>query len=163
MPPIDSADVLCHASVDTLCALVFATGTVRHRARSSRLAPAIRGVSPNVLRLESLSYARAACDWTRLAPDAVFRTSGLHLPDSDTSASNTAPPLPKRASNIAQLIPSPLPRPAARSAIPTALATAQDCYRTSVAQIGIRLRLRRQLQPRPASFYGHRFPLSYRA
>src|SRR5256885_8701281 len=74
MPPIDSADVLCHASVDTLCALVFATGTVRHRARSSRLAPAIRAVSPNVLRLESLSYARAARDWTRLAPDAVFRT-----------------------------------------------------------------------------------------
>src|SRR5947209_9392257 len=88
------------ASVDTLCALVFATGTVRHRARSSRLAPAIRAVSPNVLRLESLSYARAARDWTRLAPDAVFRTSGLHLPDSDTSASNTAPALPKRASNI---------------------------------------------------------------
>src|SRR5437762_6005339 len=131
MPPIDSADVLCHASVDTSCALVFATGTVRHRARSSRLAPAIRAVSPNVLRLESLSYARAARDWTRLAPDAVFRTSGLHLPDSDTSASNTAPALPKRASNIARLLPSPLPRPAARSANPIALATAQDCYRTA--------------------------------
>src|SRR5438445_13879016 len=101
MPPIDSADVLCHASVDTLCALVFATGTVRHRARSSRLAPAIRAVSPNVLRLESLSSARAARDWTRLAPDAVFRTSGLHHPESDTSAFNTARALPKRASNIA--------------------------------------------------------------
>ena len=37
------------------CALVFATGTVRHRARSSELAPAIRAASPNVLRLENLS------------------------------------------------------------------------------------------------------------
>src|SRR5437762_13487403 len=114
---MDSADVLCHASVDTLCALVFATGTVRHRARSSRLAPAIRAVSPNVLRLESLSYARAACDWTRLAPDAVFRTSGLHLPDSDTSAYNTAHQLLHRAFHIAHLNLSPHTLPSDRSVI----------------------------------------------
>src|SRR5882762_5250012 len=104
----------CHASVDTLCGLVFATGVVRHRARSSRLAPVIRAASPNVRSLENLSCARAARDWTRLVPDVGSPTSALHLPDSDTSPSKIAPALPKQASSIARSIPSPLPRPAAR-------------------------------------------------
>ena len=57
-------------------------------------------LTPNVRRLENLSCARAARDWTRLAPDVVSPTSGLHLPDSDTSPSKIAPALPKQASSI---------------------------------------------------------------
>jgi len=53
-----------------------------------------------------------------------------------------------------------LPPPAARSAIPPTFATAPGCCRSSVARMSIRLRLRRQPSPRPASFYVHRFPLS---
>src|SRR5262252_8743254 len=111
----------------------------------------------------SFSYAPAAHDWTRLAPDVGFPTSGLLLPASRRLASSTAPAFPKPASSIARWIPSPLPRFAARSAIPPAVATVRGCFRTSVAQIGIALPLRCQPLLQPASFYVHRFPLSYRA
>ena len=54
-------------------------------------------------------------------------TSGPHLPASRRLASSTAPAFPKPASSIARWIPSPLPRPAARLAIPPAVATARGC------------------------------------
>src|SRR5215469_831070 len=161
MPPTDLAIVLCHAAVDTLCASMSATSAVRHQVRSSRLAPAIRAASLNVRRLESLAFGHVARDWTRLAPYAVLRTSGPHLPVSDTLASSTVPALPKRVSNIARWIPSLLPPPAARSATLPALATAPAGFRTRGARIGIGRGLLHPPLPRRASFYVHRFPLSY--
>ncbi len=75
-------------------------------------------------------------------------------------ASSTAPVPPKQASNIGPSIPSPLPRLAARPAIPPTVATVRGCCRTSGVRIGIRPRLRHRPPPRPASFYAHQFPLS---
>src|SRR6266567_2769950 len=161
VPPVDCAAVLCYAGAGTLCGSRSARDAVRHGARNSRSAPETLAASPNVRHRESLFCAPAAHDWTRLAPDGVCPTSGPHLPASHSLASSTAPALPKPVSSIARWIPLLLPRPAARGAIPPAVATARGCSHTSVAPMGIRLRLRHQPQPPPASFYGHRFPLSY--
>jgi hypothetical protein len=68
--------------------------------------------------------------------------------------------LPRRVSNIVQLIPSRLPRLRARSAMRPAIAAAQDCYRIGSVQTGNPLELQRRPQPQPASFYVRRFPLS---
>src|SRR5260370_31419183 len=112
--------------------------------------------------MENPSPVLAAHDWIALAPDAAFPTSRQRLPVFGRSAASSALALPKLLANIAPWIPSPLPRPAARSATPPAVATAPGCFRTSVAQIGIRRGLQRQPQLRPASFYARQFPLSYK-
>src|SRR6516164_618636 len=51
---------------------------------------------------------------------------------------------------------------AARRATLKAVVAVQGCFRTSVAQIGIPLRLRRPLPPPPTFFCAHRFWLSYK-
>src|SRR5262249_57966632 len=153
VPPVDSADVLCPASVDTLCVIVSSTVAVRHQAQSSKSAPATPTALPNVPHHESLSCARADHDWIRLAPDAGSPTSFRHLPGLHTSVSSIVPALPRPASTIGPWIPSPLPRLAARPATPTAAAVALGCYRTTAVQIGIRRCFRRQPQLRPASDY----------
>src|SRR5215831_9971385 len=131
---------------------------IGHKAQGQLLRQA---ALPNVPHRESLSCARADHDWTRLAPDAGFPTSGLHLRAPDTSASSIVPALPIPVANIATSIPSPLPRLAAPPTTPKAVATPPGCFRTSVARIGIPRRLPRQPQPPPASSYGHQFRLSY--
>src|SRR5262249_33852650 len=105
----------------------------------------------------------AAHDWTTPARDGVFPTFSRHLPHVDRSVSSTVRVRSRAVSNIGPWIPAPLPRLAARSAIPPALATAPGCFRTSVAQTGILLRLPRPPPPPPTSFYGHQFRLSYTA
>jgi len=85
-------------------------------------------------------------------PDGVFPTFSRHLPVFDCSVSSPVPVRSTAVSSIAPWIPSPLPRLAARPATPKAVAGARECYRTSVAQIGIRRRLQRQPQLRPAFF-----------
>src|SRR5499433_3530296 len=95
MPPVDSADVLCHASVDTLCVIVSSTVAVRHQAQSSKSAPATPTALPNVPHHESLSCARADHDWIRLAPGAGSPTSFRHLPGLHTSVSSIVPSAPQ--------------------------------------------------------------------
>src|SRR5262250_225765 len=133
----------------------------RYRAQSSKLAPEKPTASPAVRHHENLSCALAARDWTMPARDAAYLTSSQHLPASGTSLSSIVLMHPRAVSSIAKWIPSPLPRLAVRSATGKVVVTARGCFRTSVAQTGIPHRLRRQPQPRPASFYVHRFRLSY--
>jgi hypothetical protein len=52
------------------------------------------------------------------------------------------------------------PRPLARAAMRPAIAVVGGCRQIFVAQTGILSQLRRPTQPRPASLYEHRFPLS---
>src|SRR5260370_22764196 len=112
--------------------------------------------------MENPSPVLAAHDWIALARDARFPTSRKRLPVFGRSAASSARALPKLLANIAPWIPSPLPRPAARSATPPAFATAPGCFRISLAQIGIRRGLQLLLQLRAASFYARQFPLSYK-
>src|SRR5260370_18153642 len=111
--------------------------------------------------MENPSPVLAAHDWIALARDARFPTSRKRLPVFGRSAASSDRALPKLLANIAPGIPSPLPRPAARSATPPPLATAPGCFLTSVAQIAIRRGLQRLPQLRPPSFYSRPFPLSY--
>jgi len=70
----------------------------------------------------------------RLCQDAALLTSGQHPPASGRSASSTVPMLPKPVSNIAQWIPSLLPRPPAPRTIPIAIAGGQGWYQTGASQ-----------------------------
>ena len=154
-PPAGSADEPCHASVGTLCGLVFATALfgIGHEAQDKLPLYESLYETFGVLKIRLPSAEPAIRQG--LAPDAVSPTSAQQ-------AAKIAPVLPIQAPSIARSIPSPLPRPAARRVIQTARVTVQACCCTSVVQIDTRP-LRRQLQLRPASSCRHLSPTSYMA
>src|SRR6516162_6654468 len=157
--PIGSATGSEHASTGTSCALPSAIDVARHRAQSSESIPEPPVASPGVRHPRNPSCVPVVRDWTAPVPDATFRTSAWHLLASRITASNIFPALPIRVSNIALSIPCPLPRPAARSAIRTAVADGPGCCQTYTVQSGTQHRLLHRTPPQLASSYEHRFPL----
>ncbi len=120
--------------LSTAASAFWATVAVRYRAQSSRSALGTRAASPVALHRGNPSSAPAACDSIAPVPDAALLTSGQHPPASGRSASSTVPMLPKPVSNIAQWIPSLLPRPPAPRTIPIAIAGGQGWYQTGASQ-----------------------------
>jgi hypothetical protein len=79
------------ASTGTFGVLPSATNAARHRVQGSASTPGPPVALPGVRRRGNPSCVLADRDWIAPALNAAFPTSGLRLPVSRVSASNTAP------------------------------------------------------------------------